>query len=286
MSDRFTAQRADKDAVAKLSALVPCNPFMTTGYVEARMRTGARAWTLAGVDEPGCCCGAFVWTKGVGRKLEIASLPLVTADSAFWGALESLCRRERVLKVELNTFGSPAGVVIPEVFDCVRRQRHEWILDLEGDVDDRIDRRHKQHLKKAGRAGFTIRRTRSVEAIGAHRDVIDSSMDRRRRRGEDAPTAGPSLEFAALLQTGAGELFQALDGDEVVASGLILRAPWGAYFHSRGASPEGMNKARPTSSSTESCSNSRRRAPPRSTSAAPRRGRASNDSRRSSEPRR
>lgn len=176
----------------------------------------------------------------VNRKLEIPSLPAVRADSPFWDDLLAFCRRQHITKLELDTFGSPAGVRIPELGVCKRRTRCEYVLDITGDVDAHIDRRHRAHLKKAQRAGLVVRRTGAMDAVGAHRAMIEYSMDRRRARGEDVPAVGPARGFAILLQSGADELYQALLGETVVSSGLVLRARSGAYFHSRGTSPDGM----------------------------------------------
>jgi len=243
MSDRFVALPAQESVVAELSAVLPTNAFATVGYFESRRRTGSDAWVLvrrnaSGHVESGC--GAFILRRGVNRKLEIPSLPAVSADSCFWDDLWKFCRRHFVTKLELGTFGSPVGVQIPEFGTCLPHARSEYILDLSLDLEVQIDRRHRAHIKKARRAGLIVRRTRSVEAVGTHRAMIGCSMDRRRERGEDVPTVGPERDFAAFLQTGAGELYQALDGETVLSSGLVLSAPKGAYFHSRGTSPEGM----------------------------------------------
>jgi GNAT superfamily N-acetyltransferase len=241
---RFVAVVADRDAVAILSALVPTNPFATPAYFDARQRLGDKLWLLQMVDSEdrlAAGCGAFFRKRLVDRRLDIPSLPLVDAGSSFWPGLVEFCREQRVTRVTLGTYASPQGIEIPTLSThCARKDRCEYVLDLTGDIDARIDRRHRQHIKKAVRAGLAVRRTRAVDAVHTHRAMMDSSMDRRRARGEDVPTIGPSDEFEALLASGAGELYQAVDGATVVASGLVLRAPKGVYFHSRGTSPQGM----------------------------------------------
>jgi len=243
MGDRYVALPARENVVAELSALAPANAFATASYFEARRRTGAATWVLAQQEADGSLargCGAFVVRRGASRKLEILSLPAVDPGSPLWGDLWDFCRRHFITKVELGTFASPEGVLIPEFGACTQRPRCEFVVDLALDIDAQIDRRHKSHIRKAQHAGLEVRRTRSTDAIEAHRAMIGASMDRRRDRGEDVPTVGPPREFAVLLQTGAGEIYQAFCGSDVVSSGLVLRAPEGAYFHSRGTSPEGM----------------------------------------------
>jgi ribosomal protein S18 acetylase RimI-like enzyme len=242
-SGRFVAEKADARGATELSAIVPASPFATPAYFDSRRRTGWTCMVLGLRDDEDrltAGCAGFIKARGWNRKLEVPSLPPVGADSPFWPGFHAFCRRHFITKMELDSFGTPEGVEIPCVGTCRHRMRCEYILDLTGDIDARIDRRHKTHLKKAARAGLRVRRTRSVEAVAAHREMIGCSMDRRRARGEDVPFVGPPQGFNMLLESGAGELYQALRGDEVLASGLVLRAPEGAYFHSRGTSPEGM----------------------------------------------
>jgi hypothetical protein len=190
--------------------------------------------------DPARGCGAFVTRRGWFRKLEIPSLPAVSAQSQFWGALHEFCRLARITKVELATFGSPEGVEIPQFGGCVRRERYEFILDLEGDLHAKLTNRHRANVRRAREAGLVVRRTRAVDAVQAHQALISHSLGRRHARGEDVPSVDSSLEPVALLQTGAGDLYQALRGDAVLSSALVLRAPEGAYGHSTGTSPEGM----------------------------------------------
>jgi hypothetical protein len=243
MTDRFVALPAQESVVAKLSALVPANPFSTPAYFEARRRAGWAAWVLVQGDsssdfERGC--GAFITKRGWFRKLEVPSLPAVPVDSPLWEDLRDFCRSHGVTKLELSTFGSPVGVEIPLSFTCAHRMRCEFILDLGSDLYARLDKSHRANVKRAQRAGLAVRRTRSIEALAAHQAMIGHSMDRRRARGEQVPSVGSSLDAATLLEAGAGELYQALSGEAVLSSGLVLRAPKGAYGHSTGTSPEGM----------------------------------------------
>jgi ribosomal protein S18 acetylase RimI-like enzyme len=240
---RFVALEGHGDVAARLSQLCPANPFFTPEYFEARRRTGWTVWVLGLEDDDGVLqtgCAAFITLRGLSRKMELPSLPPLDADSPFWPGVEDFCRSMRVTKLELSTFASEPGAAVPAMGRCTRRARREYVIDLAGDYEARIDRRHRQHIKKAVGAGLELRRTRSPAAVDAHRAAIGSSMDRRRARGEDVPSVAWAREFEALLSSGAGELYQAVLGESVLASGLVLRAPQGAYFHSRGTSPEGM----------------------------------------------
>jgi hypothetical protein len=86
-----------------------------------------------------------------------------------------------------------------------------------------------------------VRRERSDAAIDAHVALHINSMDRRRSRGENVSLDFERAGSAALLASGAGELFQAMLGDHVASSLLILRSFTGAYSESSGNSKEGMS---------------------------------------------
>jgi hypothetical protein len=68
-------------------------------------------------------------------------------------------------------------------------------------------------------------------------------MTRRSARGEAVPSVQRDALAEAFLATGVGELFQAVaDGASPLSSILVLRSPVGAYYHSAGTSPEGMDR--------------------------------------------
>jgi hypothetical protein len=64
-------------------------------------------------------------------------------------------------------------------------------------------------------------------------------MERRQGRGEDVEFAQDAFLRAALA-SGSAEMFQALLGDRVLSSIVVLRAPRGSYLHGSGTDPEGM----------------------------------------------
>ena len=122
-----------------------------------------------------------------------------------------------------------------------RIDRTEFAMQLR-DVDllARVSKSHRERVSKGRRKGLVVRRENSAQAIDAHVALHINSMDRRKSRGENV-----SLEFeregsAALLNSGAGELFQAMLGDHVASSLLVLRSKTGAYSESSGNSKEGM----------------------------------------------
>lgn len=243
-SIRFIAVPAAESVVAELSALLPANPFATAGFFEARRRLGYVAWVLGLRVDAGrlqCGCGSFLKAGKLNLTLEIPSVPAVDAESEFWVGVREFCRRQRVTKLELGTYASPPGVVIPSLTrSCAQAKRCEFVLELADDRAAKLSSSHKKNLKRAQRAGLVVRRTRSLDAASAHLTLMNGSMARRRSRGEETTPTVLSPELPAFLETGAGELFQALRDDTVVSSVLVLLAPQGGYTYSSGTSIEGM----------------------------------------------
>jgi hypothetical protein len=174
------------------------------------------------------------------RTLEILSLPAWNGRSPFWNGLLELCRSLRVTNLELRTFGSPAGVELPDLVDPKRRQsRCEFVWQLGTDPDGGLSSNHRRNLKKARKAGLSATRTRALAEAVVHANLCEGSLDRRRSRGETIRGDNMSPEVTACLESGAGELFQARIDDQVLSSVLVLRAPAGAYYQSAGTSDEG-----------------------------------------------
>ncbi|MEP7064901.1 MAG: GNAT family N-acetyltransferase [Gemmatimonadota bacterium] len=91
-----------------------------------------------------------------------------------------------------------------------------------------------------GRAvGLVMRRGRSESEITAHVALHVNALDRIALREENVARTFERATRAALLTTRTGELFQAMLGDEVVSSLLVLRYSNDAYCESSGDSDEG-----------------------------------------------
>jgi hypothetical protein len=241
---RFFAITAEERIVAALGQLDPTNPFNTSAFFASRRRLGA-AWVLGLTHDEAqieCGCGAFLTTGTLNRALTIPSLPAVAAESAFWGGLCEFCRDHGVTTLELGTFASRADTKIPRLpGERTRRARCEFVLELGGDWSAHLSSNHKRNLKRARAGRLLLRRTRSADAATAHGELMRQSMDRRRARGEHVGQSGPSPEQEVLLESGAGELFQAHGDGTVLSSVLVLLAPKGGYYHSAGTSPKGMD---------------------------------------------
>jgi hypothetical protein len=249
--------------VRQVSALAPQNPFYSSGYMAARRALGAEPWLLGvcsneneGAWVAGCL--AFLMSGRVNRSLEVPSWPRVEDAGPFWDSLVSFCRKRSVSRLELNSFASePAafprwhGAQMPGNARgsgvIAHRRRCEYVLELHAmDLLGRYSSNHARNIKRARKAGMTLRRRTDIEACRRHAELMCASLVRRQERGETVRASALVEEeqlrpIVALVSHGAGELFQATDGNRVLSSILVLRAELGAYYHSAGTSPEGMS---------------------------------------------
>jgi hypothetical protein len=85
-----------------------------------------------------------------------------------------------------------------------------------------------------------VTRSRSADACDAHIRMMVASMTRRIGRGEHVPMPTDGAWARVLLDSGAGELFQASRDGEVVSSMLVLRSRLGGYDQSSGSTPAGL----------------------------------------------
>jgi hypothetical protein len=240
---KFQALAATVESVAWVAKKFPENPFLTASYAKAQQMLGAEGWIF--VEESGGSvnngCLAFLRVGRLTRSLLIPSTPSVTAASEFWFGVERFVRERKVSNIEFQTFGS-REVVIPPLFGQMQRtRREEFHLDLRApDLWSGLSSTHRRWVKKGGQNQLTIRCTQANSALQEHMILCDSSLERRRQRGEHVVAGGQMYdEFLALLQSGAGELRQAMAGDTVESSILLLRSPKGAYLVSAGTSERG-----------------------------------------------
>jgi hypothetical protein len=173
--------------------------------------------------------------------MEIPSAPAIPHPQAFIDGIRAFCALNGVTELQINTYASPEGRLPAMSGETERFNRTEFLIDLAGEeLLPGLSRKQRQHIKRADRAGLTLRRAISESACVEHVRVLSASMKRRARRGEAVSTQMPIEPLMALLDTGAGELFQIVNGMHVMSSMLLLRSPLGAYDQTSGSSPEGM----------------------------------------------
>jgi hypothetical protein len=212
-------------------------------YARAQRALGLSCWLL-GVSDSGTLNAAalgVVKSGRIRRTLDLPSSPVVAKESPFWSGLERLCRDLHVTDLEVSTFATCAAD-IPTLRGEIRRvRRTEFELSLaNGDLIAGLSQHHRVRVKKARKNGTTMRVSAAVDALDEHVRLRAHSMERRRARGESVPLDLDRRGEAALLASGAGELFQAVLHGHVASSLLVIKSTRGAYFKSAGSSIEGM----------------------------------------------
>jgi lipid II:glycine glycyltransferase (peptidoglycan interpeptide bridge formation enzyme) len=87
---------------------------------------------------------------------------------------------------------------------------------------------------------LSVHPSREASACAQHLRLMNASLERRAKRGEDVEIREQHARTLAVLTTRAGELFQVVNGEKVLSSILILRSSRGAYYQTGGTPPEGM----------------------------------------------
>lgn len=234
------------DELTQLQNLDSTNPFACVGYARARRALGARV-VLFAEGEPGAVRGGtlgYLEGGAFGRWLEIPSAYAPLNPSEFWEVVRGICRRRRVVRVEVGSFGA-RNLTLPEwSVPTVVSARTEWLIQLDDPTGvASLAANHRRNIAKARAAGVTIRVVSDPAVAHVHAQLMGSSMQRRSERGEQVPeiTAADTRTTAAYLASGIGRLYQALAGEEVMSSLLLLEAPSGAYYHSAGTTAAGMD---------------------------------------------
>jgi hypothetical protein len=159
---------------------------------------------------------------------------------AFWRGVLQTCRDLKVWNLQIESYASQVGEIPQLTGELTRRDRVEYLFDLAREnVLDGISSQHRRNISRASKAGLSIRRTRAQSVCTRHHELMDASLERRAKRGEKVPRLEMAMPLA-LLASQAGEIFQAVDGDRVLSSILVLRSSTGAYYQSAGTSPEEM----------------------------------------------
>ena len=229
--------------IERVAASDPTNPFYTPEYASACQSLGEQACFIGlcrGEDVVSGCIG-FLSGSFLRRSLTIHSLPGISSPQVFWQGLLELCRELKVWRLQVDTYASPSGDIPRLPGELTRRTRKEHVLDLEQeDVLDGVSSQHRRNISRAVKAGLSVHRTREASACAQHLRLMNASLERRAQRGEEVESREQHARTLALLTSRAGELFQAVDGEKVLSSILILRSSRGAYYQTAGTLPEGM----------------------------------------------
>ena len=238
-------QDISRELASALMKLAPANPFCTASYAEAIGAPGQPPWLL-GTSRKGQLitgCYGYLFSGHLNRGLQIPSLPDVPSDDDFWTGLLRFCSSHRLTSLELQSFASKATHIPPLPGEVMRQERCEYVLDLEDpEWDRKIHKKHRYGIRKALQARVTMRKGMGASACREHARLLAATAERLRKRGVFiSRDAEEQWAWSLLLEEkGAGELFQAVAGEKVLSSVMVLRAAEGAYMETAGTSAEGM----------------------------------------------
>jgi hypothetical protein len=201
--------------------------------------TGHEPWILGigNTNELSFCCQGFVASTRLRRHLWLPFVPDTTEYPNFWDGLALFCTRQRISDLRIER--SPS---IPLLLGEVERQNTaDYELELDApDWQAKVAPKHMANVRNALSHGITVHRTTDPNACVAHVRLVNESLERRRMRGEKIHFVNTRLSNSTkLLSEGAGELFQAVGGDTIVSSAIILKSPQGAFYESAGTSATG-----------------------------------------------
>jgi RimJ/RimL family protein N-acetyltransferase len=248
MAVRFhVEEELTEDLVVRVAALAPANPFYTWNYVTTLKNNGLKVVALCLYDGdllqvgcPACISEGFM-----NQTLEIESVPPAEQPkmaAEFWNGLLGYCRDAGVTDVLLETYASTNQNVPQLPGEVERTRRTEFVLNLPGeDLRKKLRKSHKSRVNKGAKSNLTVRRATDRAACEAHlNNCLASNLKRSSGGGADGSEERLRY-YGSFLKSGAGELFQAVDAaGHVVSSVLVLKAAAGAYTHSSGSMPEGM----------------------------------------------
>jgi len=246
MDTEFLAEKdVSPELASRLMKLAPTNPMCTKSFADAMRAYGHTPWLL-GIKRGGglvAGCYGFLFAGRLNRVLQIPSLPGLPGDNIFWDGLLRFCSLHRITCLELQSLASSATTIPRLRGEVERQQRCEYVLDVaDPEWERKVARRHRETIRMAVRAGVASRRTTDPDSCREHVRLLAATHERQRKRGESIScNLKQELLYAtSLLETGGGELFQAMVGATAVSSYLLLRAAKGACGITAGTSSQGM----------------------------------------------
>jgi hypothetical protein len=232
------------DVVERIAEITPENPFYTNAYVRVRQRLGSIPYALVLVDDHEIIVGClgFLTEGRMNARLEITSIPAIPDTDLFWAGLFDSCSRMGVSVLSVNTFASAETAIGETGRRSSHKRRSEYRLDLTvPDLWSVMNRRHHRLVKRARSAGLVLLRLDDGAARERHIELANMSLERLRTRGQAIDSRISIEDVDAFIECGAGEIIQAVRGDEVFSSILIARSQTGAYAQSSGTSEDGRN---------------------------------------------
>ncbi|MCC6417036.1 MAG: GNAT family N-acetyltransferase [Gemmataceae bacterium] len=227
------------EVLAEMAALAPLNPFCTSACVAARRAQGIPVW-VAGLRDSARLTWAVPVLVRPGDALEMETLPS-TPNGLFWEEFRAFCRWRGATFFEVSTLGTLAGAVPALPGEAWRRPRVEYIIWLTNrDLGKGLSSNQQRNLRRARKAGVALRIATDPTACVEQVRLMALSMERRQERGEVVTADTRAETYIPYLRAGAGQVYQAVAGEVVLSSGVILFAERAAYYLAAGTTPEGM----------------------------------------------
>ncbi|HMQ03346.1 MAG TPA: hypothetical protein PKD26_05475 [Pyrinomonadaceae bacterium] len=243
MALRFTAVlEPARSLYEQIAALSPENPFVTYDFSLVRTELGSvpLAFTLDEAGQIVSGCLAFLTRGRLNTRLEIISLPRITDKDVFWEGVFSYCRENSITSLDIETFASVFSDLPNSPGPVLSHERVEFRIDLTAlDLWSLLNRRHRRMVTRAREAGLILRKCTGPEAIAAHVDLANLSLNRLRQRGERVDSVIRGREVELSLQHGVGDLYQAFRNDELMGTLFAAKSRTGAYAQSSGSSDGG-----------------------------------------------
>jgi hypothetical protein len=240
---------AGDEAIRTVAALSGDLCHYTPAFLRATLEPGSQL-VLFTVEDDGRLTAGAIGYKRRGRvlaRLTFPTQPVYTGSlesaSGLWDAIRGFARARRIATVSMHSFEGQALIEPPLGVVESRTPREEFVLDLAPPADQLLaafSENHRRNIKKASSKGVALSIVTAPAAAESHAAMFRSSMERRAARGESVTLESDPDRVRRLVSSGAGVLVQARSGDAVAASLLILVSPSRAYYHSGGATPEGM----------------------------------------------
>ena len=239
--DTFTLTELSHNALSAATERNWGSPFYTLAYIRARGDAGDEPLLLVSSRRAEAdYCLAFFRRGRLSRSLEIPCFPNVAEPNALANAVESLARSTGADDVYVNSYGSRAPELPRMQNENARYSREELLLDLSVENPlGGVARNHRGSVRLAEKAGLRLVVRQSYEACLRHVQLMADATQRREQRGDRVTYLSDVGPIWALVKNGAGDLYQAVHGDVVVASMLLLRSPSIAYMHTSGTTSEG-----------------------------------------------
>ena len=117
--------RAASPLIERVAASDPTNPFYTPEYASACESLGEQPCFIGlcrGEEVVSGCIGFFSGSF-LRRSLAIPSLPSIPNPQTFWRGLLDFCRKSKVWRLQIDTYGSPAGEIPQLPGELMRRDR-------------------------------------------------------------------------------------------------------------------------------------------------------------------